>query len=114
MGSEMCIRDRYKTEKESNIGVIQCGFADGIPRPWYKNGFVSYKGKHYKIAGRISMDQFIVNFEDDLPKQGDEVLIFGSNDFDSISMETIAEEIESTPYVIATGINGRTKLSFST
>ena len=60
------------------------------------------------------MDQFMVNFEDDLPKQGDEVLIFGSNDFDSISMETIAEEIESTPYVITTGINGRTKLSFST
>mgnify|MGYP003322075307 FL=1 len=56
----------------------------------------------------------MVNFEDDLPKQGDEVLIFGSNDFDSISMETIAEEIDSTPYVIATGINGRTKLSFST
>ena len=113
-GTQISYGGVYKTEKESNIGVIQCGFADGIPRPWYKNGFVSYKGKHYKIAGRICMDQFMVNFEDDLPKQGGEVLIFGSNDFDSISMETIAEEIESTPYVIATGINGRTKLSYRT
>ena len=59
------------------------------------------------------MDQFMVNFEDDLPREGDEVLIFGSNDVNSISMETIAEEIESTPYVIATGIKGRTKLLFS-
>ena len=56
----------------------------------------------------------MVNFEDDLPNEGDEVLIFGSNDFNTISMETIAEEIESTPYVIATGINGRTKLSYRT
>ena len=104
-GTQISYGGVYKTEKESNIGVIQCGFADGIPRPWYKKGFVSYKGKYYKIAGRICMDQFMVNFEDDLPKQGDEVLIFGSNDFNSISMETIAQEIESTPYVIATGIN---------
>ena len=103
----------YRTDKECNIGVVQCGFADGIPRPWYKNGFIGYKGKHYKIAGRICMDQFMVNFEDDLPREGDEVLIFGSNDFNSISLETIAEEIESTPYVIATGIKGRTKLLFS-
>ena len=111
-GTQISYGGVYKTEKESNIGVIQCGFADGIPRSWYKNGYVGYKGKHYKIAGRICMDQFMVNFEDDLPNQGDEVLIFGSNDFNSISMETIAEEIESTPYVIATGINGRTKLSY--
>ena len=104
----------YKTPNDCTIGVVQCGFADGILRDWYDQGFVRYKGKTYKIAGRICMDQFMVNFEDDLPNQGDEVLIFGSNDFNSISMETIAEEIESTPYVIATGINGRTKLSFST
>ncbi len=103
----------YRTEQDSNIGVVQCGFADGIPRSWHKNGFIGYNGRNYKIAGRICMDQFMVNFEDDLPNEGDEVLIFGSNDFNSISMETIAEEIESTPYVIATGIKGRTKLLFS-
>lgn len=111
-GTQISYGGVYKTERESNIGVIQCGFADGIPRSWYRNGFVGYNGKHYKIAGRICMDQFMVNFEDDLPLTGEEVLIFGSNDYDSISMETIAEEIGSTPYVIATGINGRTELFY--
>lgn len=24
----------FTTKSESNIGVIQCGFADGIPRAW--------------------------------------------------------------------------------
>ena len=111
-GTQISYGGVYKTKAKSNIGVVQCGFADGIPRSWYKNGFVGYEGKNYKIAGRICMDQFMVNFEDDLPNIGDEVLIFGSNDYNSISMETIAEEIDSTPYVIATGINGRTKRYF--
>ena len=98
----------YITESKSNIGVIQCGFADGIPRSWYSSGYVSYNGKKYKIAGRICMDQFMVNFENDLPELGDEVLIFGSDKINTITMETIADTIDSTPYVIATDIKGRT------
>ena len=67
----------YKTKKETNIGVVQIGFADGVPRQWYEEGFVSYKGNHYDIAGRICMDQFMVDFRDVEPNMGDEVLIFG-------------------------------------
>ena len=53
------------------------GFADGLPRSWFENGYVSYNGEKYKIAGRICMDQFMVDFGDTEPKIGDEVLIFG-------------------------------------
>ena len=102
----------YKTVAKSNIGVIQCGFADGIPRLWHQKGYVSYNGKQYKIAGRICMDQFMVNFENDTPRLGEEVLIFGSNNTDNIRMETIAETIDSTPYVIATDIKGRTQREY--
>ena len=35
------------------------GFADGIPRSWFEEGYISYDGEKYKIAGRICMDQFI-------------------------------------------------------
>ena len=102
----------YKTPNDCTIGVVQCGFADGIPREWYDQGFVGYKGKTYKIAGRICMDQFMVNFEDDSPKIGDEVLLFGKNESCEISMENIADTLNSTPYVIATGIKGRTQKEF--
>ncbi|MEC9437303.1 MAG: alanine racemase [Candidatus Neomarinimicrobiota bacterium] len=103
----------YKTDAKSNIGVIQCGFADGVPRSWHQKGYVSYNGKQYKIAGRICMDQFMVNFENDMPRLGEEVLIFGANNTDSIRMETIAETIDSTPYVIATDIKGRTQREYN-
>ena len=58
------------------------------------------------------MDQFMVNFEDDSPKIGDEVLLFGKNESGEISMENIAYTLNSTPYVIATGIKGRTQKEF--
>lgn len=99
----------YSTKSNTNIGVIQCGFADGYPRPWYENGYVSFHGRHFKIAGRICMDQFMVDFGETIPVEGDEVLLIGENANDAVRMETIAQNIYSTPYVLATAIGGRTQ-----
>ncbi len=99
----------YSTKKETNIGVIQTGFADGFPRPWYENGYVSYRGNYFNIAGRVCMDQFMVDFGEIEPELGDEVLIFGKKDGDEISVELIADKIHSTAYVLLTAIQGRTE-----
>ena len=99
----------YVTEKETNIGVIQMGFADGIPRSWFEEGYISYNGEKYKIAGRICMDQFMVDFGDTEPKIGDEVLIFGKRKNDFIPIEKIAKKINTTTYVLLTSIHGRTE-----
>jgi alanine racemase len=55
------------------------------------------------------MDQFMVDFGDDRAEIGDEVLLFGENGKDSLHMEEIAQQINSTPYVLSTGIHGRTE-----
>jgi len=99
----------YQTKKDTNIGVIQCGFFDGFPRPWYEYGYVSYQGSYYPIAGRICMDQFMVDFGDTKPMEGEDVLLMGNSGSDEILMETIAKMIDSTPYVLSTSIGGRTK-----
>jgi len=99
----------YAPEKDANIGVIQTGFADGFPRNWYERGYVGYRGKTYKIAGRICMDQFMVNFENDNPTVGEEVLIFGDDGKNRIRVEDIAKDINSTTYVLLTAIGGRTE-----
>ena len=85
------------------------GFADGVPRAWYKIGYVAYNGKQYNIAGRICMDQFMVDFGDTKPELGDEVLVFGKTKSDFIPVETIAKKIHTTTYVLLTAINGRTE-----
>ncbi|MBT3738306.1 MAG: alanine racemase [Candidatus Marinimicrobia bacterium] len=99
----------YKTNSKTNIAVIQCGFADGLPRSWFKNGYIYYNGKQYRIAGRICMDQFMVDFGDDIPKIDDKVLMIGKDGNNEIRFETIANSIQTTPYVLSTAIGGRTQ-----
>lgn len=108
-GTKVSYGGIWESDKDTTIGVIQTGFADGFPRPWYDGGYVIYKGKPYPIAGRVCMDQFMVDFGDGQVAVGDEVLIFGENGNDSLHMEEIAQQIQTTPYVLATGIHGRTK-----
>ncbi len=99
----------YKTKQRSNIAVIQTGFADGLSREWFKDGYISYKGNYYKIAGRICMDQFMVDFGEIVPKIGDEVLMFGKKGLDSIPIEVIADTIDTTTYSLLTAVGGRTE-----
>tara|TARA_B100000073_G_scaffold42598_1_gene31835 strand:- start:45 stop:1169 length:1125 start_codon:yes stop_codon:yes gene_type:complete len=102
----------YKTMSDTNIAVIQTGFADGFPRPWFENGYVIYNGQKFKIAGRVCMDQLMIDFGNVVPELGDDVLFFGDNQIGHLPVEIIADQINSTPYVLFTAIGGRTKLIY--
>lgn len=99
----------YKTIKDTRIAVVQAGFADGVPRPWFSDGFVKFKNKNFKITGRICMDQLMIDIGSEDIKCGDEILIFGSNFNGTIRTNEIAQAIDSTSYVIVTGIGIRPK-----
>ena len=111
-GTKVSYGGVYETKADTHIGVIQCGFADGFPRDWYINGYISLKGKQYPIAGRVCMDQFMVDFGDAEVNIGDEVLIFGQNNKDKILVDDIAKDIKSTSYVILSNIGGRTERKY--
>lgn len=108
-GTKVSYGGVWESEKDTTIAVVQTGFADGYPRNWYAGGHVVFNGKSYPIAGRICMDQFMIDLGDDKAELGDEVLLFGENGNDSLHMEEIAQKINSTPYVLSTGIHGRTE-----
>ncbi len=109
IGTQISYGGVYKTKSDTNIAVVQTGFADGFPREWYKKGFVSYKGDYFKIAGRVCMDQLMIDFKNIFPKEGEEVLFFGKKDGNKIEVEEIAKKIHTTPYVLLTAIRGRTE-----
>lgn len=108
-GTKVSYGGVWESENDTTIGVVQTGFADGFPRAWYDGGYVIMNGKHYPIAGRVCMDQFMIDLGDDEAQIGDEVLLFGENGTDSLRMEEIAQHINSTTYVISTGLHGRTE-----
>ena len=109
VGTKVSYGCDFSAKVDTNIGVIQMGFADGFPRPWYKEGYIVYKGKKFKIAGRPCMDQFMVDFCDFMPIIGDYVLVFGNYNGNVLPVEEIAKKIDTTTYALLTGIHGRTE-----
>jgi alanine racemase len=67
----------YRTAGESTLALVPLGYADGIPRIATGRGEVWLNGRRYPIAGRIAMDQFVVDVGEDPVRPGDEVVVFG-------------------------------------
>ncbi|MGA1837557.1 alanine racemase [Herbiconiux sp. 11R-BC] len=70
----------YRTAAESTLALVPLGYADGIPRIAGGRSEVWINGKRHPIAGRIAMDQFVVDVGDDEVAVGDEVVVFGEGD----------------------------------
>ncbi|MBM7471385.1 alanine racemase [Subtercola frigoramans] len=67
----------YRTTRPTTLALVPLGYADGVPRAANGRGQVWLNGKRYPIAGRIAMDQFVIDVGDDSVAVGDEVIVFG-------------------------------------
>ncbi|MDO9397671.1 MAG: alanine racemase [Herbiconiux sp.] len=70
----------YRTPAETTLALVPLGYADGIPRIASGRGEVWIGGRRHPIAGRIAMDQFVVDVGDTPVAPGDEVVVFGEGD----------------------------------
>jgi alanine racemase len=68
----------YVTPDETTLGLVPLGYADGIPRAAGGRGPVLAAGRIRRIAGRVCMDQFVLDLGDAPARAGDEVVLFGS------------------------------------
>ena len=91
----------FIAERESIIGTVGIGYADGLPRPYSEKGKVIINGRFAPIAGKICMDQFMIDLTD-VPnvKLGDEVVIMGQSGDLSITAENIADITGTINYEI--------------
>ena len=68
----------YTTPTETKLGLVPLGYADGIPRHASNVGPVSVAGRHLAVAGRVCMDQFVIDLgPESQARAGDEVVLFG-------------------------------------
>lgn len=74
--------------RDSLIGTLPVGYADGYTRMLSGKAQVEYQGKRAPVVGRICMDQCMVDLTD-IPgiKQGDAVVLFGS---DTLTTDEVA------------------------
>lgn len=68
----------YVTDRDTVLGLVSAGYADGVFRAAGGRAEVSIRGERYRIAGRVCMDQFVVDLGPDTSCEvGDAVTIFG-------------------------------------
>lgn len=97
----------YVTPGATTLGLVPVGYADGIPRHASGTGPVLVGGKWRTIAGRVAMDQFVVDLGGDEPAAGDEVVLFGAGDGGEPTAEDWAKAAGTIAYEIVTRIGTR-------
>jgi alanine racemase len=77
-GSGVSYGHAYVADRDTTVGLVPLGYADGLPRAAANVGPLRAAGADRTIAGRVCMDQVVVDLGDDAAAPGDEVVIFGT------------------------------------
>jgi alanine racemase len=97
----------YRTTSETSLALVPLGYADGIPRLASGRGPVSINGATYRIAGRVAMDQFVVDVGDAAVAPGDHAVIFGDSATGVPSVDDWAKAADTILYEVITRIGPR-------
>ncbi len=94
----------FIAKKTAKIATLPLGYADGYIRA-YKGFHVEIRGNFAPVAGRVCMDQFMVDVSE-IPnvKIGDEVILFGS---EKISADDAARHLKTINYEVTCLVSER-------
>jgi alanine racemase len=117
-GSRVSYGGRWQAPRDSRIGVIPCGYADGYRRGLNVEGksVVIVAGKRVPVVGTICMDYFMCDLTDVQGAAiGDLVTLIGttaptgkpSDSAVSITASELGRLVHTIPYEIFTGISER-------
>ncbi len=103
-GTTVSYGRRFTTERETRMGVLGVGYADGLPRLSSNKCAYSVGGGFAPQRGSICMDMCMVDLTD-LPdvKAGDEVEIFGAES----DLNAISRAAQTIPYELLCAISKR-------
>lgn len=95
----------FRPQTETNVALVPIGYGDGVFRALYNKGQVLIHGRRYPLAGRVSMDSFMVDVgTDERVRVGDPVTIIGADGDDRITVEEVAANLNTINYEITCSI----------
>ncbi len=95
--------------RDSIVGVVPVGYADGLPIALSNKGAVLIQGHRCRILGRVTMDYCMVDCTDlpRVPAPGEPVVLFGRQGEGMIAVTDLADQAGTIPYDILCGLRGR-------
>lgn len=97
----------YRTPRETTLALVPVGYADGVPRQASDAGPVTIGGRRFRVAGRVAMDQFVVDVGDAPVAVGDEAVLFGDATRGVPGAEEWADAASTINYEIVSRIGPR-------
>lgn len=103
----------YTTPSATVLGIVPLGYADGVPRHasgsadrW--GGPVQVGGRRLGVAGRVCMDQFVLDLGPDAAEvAGDRVVLFGSGADGEPTAQDWAQAAGTISYEIVARVGAR-------
>ena len=97
----------YRTDRDATLALVPLGYADGVPRQASGAGAVAIGGRRFTVAGRVAMDQFVVDVGDHPVAVGDEVVLFGDPTLGVPAADEWADAAGTINYEIVTRVGPR-------
>jgi alanine racemase len=92
----------YHTRAETTLALVPMGYADGVPRAASNAAPVWLAGARRVIAGRVCMDQFVLDCGDDPVQAGDVAVLIGPGDHGEPTADDWAAAVGTINYEIVT------------
>ena len=99
---------RRALERPATVATVPFGYADGYPRRLFEAGEdVLINAKRYPLAGTVTMDQLLIDCDDDAVVVGDDVVLLGRQGDQEITVEEWARRANTITWEILCGIGAR-------
>ncbi|WP_127132360.1 alanine racemase [Georgenia sp. SYP-B2076] len=97
------------TVSDTHLAVVPLGYGDGIPRAASNAGPISVAGRRYHVAGRVCMDQVVVDLgpESAAVREGDTAVLFGDGTGGTPTADDWAAASGTINYEIVTRLGAR-------
>lgn len=107
VGTGVCYSHTYRTRSNTKLAIVPIGYADGVPVIAGTARPVGYRGTPVLVAGRVCMDQLVLDVGELPMMPGDEVTIFGPGDDGEHTAAKWAELTGLSTYAMLTGFARR-------
>jgi alanine racemase len=110
-GEAVSYSARWTAPKDSVIGIVPMGYADGYFRSLTNQGVMLFRGQRVNVVGTVCMDYTLLDLTEVAgakpPQPSEEVVAIGEQGGEKILAAELAKKLNTVSYEIATNISAR-------